>query len=99
MWVPPPASRRAIIEAMVSMSAASVGRQIHSARLSKAITPKLSEGLSTSAEAMAASLASSILLPPIEPDLSITSISARLGFSTFLRIGMRTGRASSTGVR
>ena len=62
---------------------------------SKASTPTLSLGPSSSTAARAASLAISIFSPPIEPDLSITSIIARLGFSFSFSKSLRTGRISS----
>jgi len=43
----------------------------------------------------AASLAISIFSPPIDPDLSITSIRARLGFSFSFSKSLRTGKISS----
>ena len=55
----------------------------------------LSFGPSNSTAPLAASLASSIFVPPIEPDLSITSTIARLGFSFSFSKSLRTGRISS----
>ena len=66
---------------------------------SKAMTPTLSRGPRSSTAAFAASFAISILVPPIDPDLSITSTIARLGFSFSFSKSDRTGRISSIVVR
>ena len=72
-----PEQKVALSEAIRSMmyilSPAECISLVQNGEPSKAITPSWSRAVSSSTVALAASLASSILMPPIEPDLSITS--------------------------
>ena len=65
---------------------------------SKPMTPIESEGPSSSTVARAASLASSIFSPSMEPDLSITSAMAIEASSRRRSPSRRTGRIPSMGV-
>ena len=77
------------------MSLQGCSSEIQKLSPSNARTPTWSLGPSSSTAARAASLAISIFSPPIEPDLSTTSIIARLGFSFSFSKSLRTGRISS----
>ena len=96
MMVPPPASMPEILSRIWPLLDAACTSTTQNRSASKAITPTLSFGPSSSTAALAASLAISILTPPIDPDLSMTSTIARLGFSFSFSKSLRTGRISSS---
>ena len=95
MLVPPLAWMRLMSPRMRARLAARCRRTTGAAWLSKTMTAIRSDGGIISAVARAASLVSSILGPPIEPDLSMTSASASVASSSFSGRSRRTGRIAS----